>query len=307
MENTGKRKIRKIPYKSLLLIFFGSLITGFSNSCFLIPFDIVKGGMTSIAMILSKVCLPLFNMETTDFFLAGLNVLCWIVAFFFVGKDFAFKSLLGTILYPLFVMLFTRIGMVNRIGLYSFFETGDETAKLILLGLAGGVLNGIGLALCFMGEGSTGGSDVLSVLLVKFTNIRQGLASLAIDSVIILIGFAAYQDWGKLLVGVLTAAISAEALKLLYGRVETIYVINIISDAKEKIRSYVSDTLHTTCTFDTVEGGYSRTNKTKTNIILSYKDMRSLLLAMKGIDPQAMISVYEASQVQGGMFEPLRK
>lgn len=295
-----KKEITKQKTKNILLLLFGGALTGFANALFIVPFSIVKGGMTSVAMILSSWLFPWTNTDITTYLLWGFNVILWVVSFFLISKEFAFSSLIGTIAYPLFFSLFSALQIADRVGLIAYFNEGEQTSKLILFGIAGGVLNGIGLSLCFMGKGSTGGSDVLAALMVKYVNFKQENASLLIDGIIVLLGFACYQDWGKALVGILTAVASSIALKLLYGKYNTVYVLDILTDKVDEIQKIVSDELHDTCTIYTVQGGYSKKTMQVVHCVLVYRDAKFLKGIIPSIDPNAFVSSYEASTVFGG-------
>ncbi len=295
MKPQTKQKTRNI-----LLLLFGGALTGFANALFIVPFSIVKGGMTSVAMILSSWIFPWTNMDLTTYFLWGFNVILWFIAFFFVSKEFAISSLIGTIAYPLFYSLFSAFNLADHMGLIAYFNEGEQTSKLILFGIAGGVLNGIGLSLCFMGKGSTGGSDVLAALMVKYANFKQENASLLIDAIIVLLGFACYQDWGKALVGILTAVASSVAVKLLYGKYNTVYVLDILTDQVDEIQKIVSEELHDTCTIYTVQGGYSKKTMQVVHCVLVYREAKFLKGIIPSIDPNAFVSSYETSAVFGG-------
>ena len=87
----------KEKVKNICLILLGSCIVGFANALFIVPFDIIKGGMTSIAMVLSNVLFPFTNQNLTDIFLWILNIILWVVGLIFLGKKFAMSTLIGTI------------------------------------------------------------------------------------------------------------------------------------------------------------------------------------------------------------------
>lgn len=140
------------------------------------------------------------------------------------------STLVGTIGYSFFMPLFLRFDLVTKWGLVDYFNEGDTTAKLILFGLAGGVIDGFGASLCFIGKGSTGGSDVISVFCVKYLNIKKEIASLGINIITILLGIIVFRSFGKLLVGILAALTSLGAIKNIYGRYNTLYVLDILTD-----------------------------------------------------------------------------
>ena len=251
------KKIEKIKISeriiNIILILLGSSLVALSNSIFIVPFNLVKGGMTSVAMMISNLLYPLTNSNTTDIVLWIINIGLWFVALFFIGKKFAMSTLVGTIGYSVFMSLFLRLDLVNKFGLMNYYESGDATAKLILFGLAGGVIDGFGASLCFMGKGSTGGSDVISVSCVKYLNIKQEVATLIIDVITIVLGFIIFKSWESLLVGILSALITSVAIKNIYGKYNSIYIIDILTEKVDEIQKIISDEFHDTSTIYTAE------------------------------------------------------
>lgn len=298
------KKIEKIKTsektKNIILIVLGSLLVSLSNSIFIIPFDIVKGGMTSVAMIISNLMYPITHANITDIVLWIINIILWFVALLLIGKKFAMSTLIGTICYSTFMSLFLRLDLVNKWGLLEYFNSGDTTAKLILFGLAGGVIDGFGASLCFMGKGSTGGSDIISVSCVKYLNIKQDVATLSIDVITIILGFAIFQNWGKLLVGILSALITSLTIKNIYGKFNTIYVLDIITEKIDEIQKIISEEFHDTSTIYTVKGGYSKEEKKIVHCVLVYKEAKLLKAMIPEIDNNAFITEIETISVYGG-------
>lgn len=298
------KKIEKIKMsekiKNIILILLGSALVALSNSIFIVPFNLVKGGMTSVAMMVSNLLYPLTNTNTTDIVLWIINIGLWFVALFFIGKKFAMSTLVGTISYSVFMSLFLRLDLVSKFGLMNYYESGDPTAKLILFGLAGGVIDGFGASLCFMGKGSTGGSDVISVSCVKYLNMKQDVATLSIDVITIVLGFIIFQSWESLLVGILSALITSVAIKNIYGKYNSIYIIDILTTKVDEIQRIISDEFHDTSTIYTVEGGFSREPKKVVHCVLVYKEAKMLKAMVPEIDKDAFLTEYETTSAYGG-------
>lgn len=290
----------KEKIKNICLILLGSCIVGFANALFIVPFDIIKGGMTSIAMVLSNVLFPFTNQNLTDIFLWILNIILWVVGLIFLGKKFAMSTLIGTIGYSFFFSLFLRIDIVEKIGLNSYYQSGDMLTKLILFGLAGGVISGLGLSLCLIGKGSTGGSDVISIILAKYCNFKQENASLLIDVIAIFLGFISYKDYGKILIGILSAFAGSLAVKNIYGKYSTIYILDIMTSKIEEVKTIISNEFLETCTIYNVEGGYSKESKKIIRCALEYKEAKLLKAMMTAIDKNAFITEYESTSTIGG-------
>ena len=298
------KKIEKIKIsekiKNIILILLGSAFVALSNSIFIVPFNLVKGGMTSVAMMVSNLLYPLTNTNTTDIVLWIINIGLWFVALFFIGKKFAMSTLVGTIGYSVFMSLFLRLDLVSKFGLMNYYESGDTTAKLILFGLAGGVIDGFGASLCFMGKGSTGGSDVISVSCVKYLNMKQDVATLSIDVITIVLGFIIFQSWESLLVGILSALITSVAIKNIYGKYNSIYIIDILTTKVDEIQRIISDEFHDTSTIYTVEGGFSKEPKKVVHCVLVYKEAKMLKAMVPEIDKDAFLTEYETTSAYGG-------
>lgn len=285
---------------NIILILFGSALVALSNSIFIVPFNIVKGGMTSVAMMISNLLYPLTNSNTTDIVLWIVNIVLWLVALFLIGKKFAMSTLVGTVGYSVFMSLFLRLDLVNKFKLMEYYGSGDATAKLILFGLAGGVIAGFGASLCFMGKGSTGGSDVISVACVKFLNIKQDVATLTIDVITIVLGFIIFKSWESLLVGILSALITSVAIKNIYGKYNTIYIIDILTEKVDEIQRIISEEFHDTSTIYIVEGGYSKEPKKVVHCVLVYKEAKMLKAMVPEIDKNAFVTEYETTSAYGG-------
>lgn len=112
-----------------------------------------------------------------------------------------------------------------------------------------------------MGKSSTGGSDVISVSCVKYLNMKQDVATLSIDVITIVLGFIIFQSWESLLIGILSALITSVAIKNIYGKYNSIYIIDILTTKVDEIQRIISDEFHDTSTIYTVEGGFSKEPK----------------------------------------------
>ena len=299
MKKTEKIKTSE-QVRNIILIIVGSFLVALANAVFIVPFDIVKGGMISVAMMVSNLMFPVTHQNITDIVLWLINIGLWLVAFFCIGKKFAISTLVGTFTYSAFISLFLRLDLVAKWGLMDYYQQSDTTAKLILFGLAGGVIDGLGASLCFMGKGSTGGSDVVSVACVKYLNMKQDVATLLIDIITILLGFAVFQDWGKLLVGILAAMILSVAIKNIYGKYHSVYILDILTDKVDEIQRIISEEFHDTSTIYTVEGGYSKETKKVVHCVLVYKEAKLLKAMLPEIDTDAFVTEVETTSVHGG-------
>ena len=210
----------KPKIKNLLLIALGTVALAFGTVAFLIPFELVTGGISGIAIIISEVTSDsVLPIETV---IALLTWISFFAGLFFLGKSFALKTLLSALLYPIFISVFIEAG-VPDISL----EILDFTASPVVASLLGGAFVGLGCSLSFIGGGSTGGVDILALVLCKGRpRLKISRVMLIIDSSVILFGAFAIANPMKTALGIFSALTSAFTIELMLSRKNKIFSIN---------------------------------------------------------------------------------
>ena len=189
-----KKEILKIV-KDTLLIILGNFVLAFGTAIFLTKLNIVAGGLSGIGIIFQYHFGQYVGGQLIDIVVFIFTWILWVIGLIFLGKDFALKTLISAIVYPLALSLFLRVpvfGTLSESICYYGLTVTDGVVEgsvpighLLLCGLFGGVFVGTGVALTFTGGGSTGGVDVIIALLGKYTPIKESVASFMIDAVII--------------------------------------------------------------------------------------------------------------------------
>ena len=180
---------RSLPaLKNMGLVVVGTLILAFGTALFILPFDLVCGGISSIAIILN-------NLLSVDFISIDtlITLITWTLFFIgliFLGKNFALKTLISTIVYPIGISLFSKLydpQFMN--GIFCIDQSQYSEIAILLAALFGGVLVGAGCALTFLGGGSTGGVDIFASLICKiFKKLRSSVVIFCIDAITIALG-----------------------------------------------------------------------------------------------------------------------
>lgn len=136
--------------KNICLIILGTLTLSFGTAVFIIPFNLVVGGVSSLAIILDK-------LITADFITVNLlvTVITWTLFFIgllCLGKNFAFKTLISSIVYPIGISAFSKLVDPNVLnGLFYIQGTQYSDIAILIAALFGGVLVGAGCAVTFVG------------------------------------------------------------------------------------------------------------------------------------------------------------
>ena len=299
----NKRLLRQI--RNYFAVTIGAFILAFGSVIFLTKCELVAGGISGIAIIINH-----FLPGTYDYFVAGLTVISWIAGLIFVGKDFAFKTLLSSVLYIGFTFLFVRVDFFNKLA-EVFAGLNDrgvpQVGNYILCGLFGGVFVGGGVALTFLGGGSTGGVDVIQVLVNKYFKVKESITSFIVDAVIIIVGMIALKEWIPALCGVLCAFVTAVLIEVVYIRNQTSFQVDIISDKWEEISKYAQDTLDRGATIIHAQGGYKGEDRVILRVVFDKSQYDKIREFIAQIDPKAFITFTQTNAVYGEGFRSNRR
>ena len=289
--------------KNTLLVIVGSIILAFASAVFLTPSDIVSGGILSIGILFNAWIEGATGFQAYDIIVGITQALFWFLGLIFVGKKFSLRTLLSTVAYPVFYSLFLRLNLVEALNLIA---DPSSYGKLLLLGLFGGFLTGAGVAISYLGNGSTGGVDVISRILKKYFHVKEDISSFAIDATLIIIGMIVFQDVFKGLVGIITALCCALAIQFIYIRGNAYIICEIISEKYEDIQLFIHDELgHATTLFES-QGGYSGEKRIMIRVVI-YRDEENILRSrIAEIDPRAFVCFTLAKAINGEGFEPLK-
>lgn len=274
-----------------LIIILGNILLAISTSLFVLPFNLDIGGLAGISVILAK----WFNPSIVIFV---LNWILFFIGWVFLKKDFALKTLLSTIVYPITVMLLKETGIANTI----INEINDP----LLAAIMAGVFVGVGLGLVFKVGGSTGGLDIPSLIVNKYFNIKISHATFAIDSVIVTLGIF-FVSINSSLYGLISAFIGAYLIELITIRGNSSYMMHIVSNHIDEINNYIIVELERGSTFIGVKGGISKDEKEMIEVIFNEKEYYKIKHKIQEIDKDAFISVYKAVNVYGNGFERISR
>ena len=283
------------------LVAIGTLVLAFGTVIFLTKCELVAGGISGIAIIIQH------YVETNiyDWLILGLTTIFWVIGLIFCGKDFALKTLFASILYVGYTFIFNRVPFFTDLaevfaGLDKYYE--PLVGNYFLCGLFGGVFVGAGIAISFLGGGSTGGVDCLQPIFKKFFNIPQPVTSVAVDGFIILIGMICMRLWIPALNGILCCVVSAALIEMVYMRNQSSYMADIISNKWEEINEYAQKELDRGATIIHAQGGFKGEERIVLRIVFDKTQYEKLRNKIAEIDPLAFITFTQTNAVFGEGF-----
>ena len=284
--------------KKFILIVLGTLVLSFGCAVFVIPFNLVTGGVTGLAIAVEAL-LPAGSIDI-DVLIAILTWLMFLIGLIALGRDFALKTLLSSLLYPLGISLFMKLTEPEVLD--GFFCLTSHSSELALLigALFGGVCIGAGCALTFLGGGSTGGVDIIAFVICKvFKSLKSSAVIFVIDASVILFGMFALGDFVITLLGIISAFISAIMVdKVFIGRSQA-FTADIVSDKYEEINRHIIEDIKRTSTVIDAHGGYSSSEKKLLRVTFSMRQYADLINVINKVDKHAFVSITRAHEING--------
>jgi uncharacterized membrane-anchored protein YitT (DUF2179 family) len=281
-------------WMNVLVIMAANFLLAFASAFFLIPMNIVNGGMTGLSLIFfSWFAIPV-DITTAilawSFFFVGLIVL---------GKKFSAQTLLATILYPIFLFLLIRFIGPDWIG----FSIEEETHRL-LASVFGGSLVGLGIGMSFLVGGSTGGFDVVMLIGQRYFDWKASVSSFVIDAVIILFGMFTFGIITGLY-GVIATVLTSMMIELVFVGLSKVYLVTIVSRQHEAINQFIIDKLSRGSTIYQAKGGYLQQSQHVIQVAIQRQEYFLLKQMIAEKDPSAFVMITQARAILGLGFDPL--
>jgi uncharacterized membrane-anchored protein YitT (DUF2179 family) len=282
-ENIVKTVYKKDRFSRYIQFIVGVLIVAVSFNLFILPNNIVYG-VGGIAVILNA----LFKYDPATVILIG-SIFLLIMSYIFLGKEKTTNSILGSLMYPLFVKLTADIGTIINIG----------TSDPLVIAIFGAVISGFGLGLIFKAGFTTGGTDILNQIVSKYFKMSIGNAMFFTDGVIIMSGVFVF-GWTKLMYSLLTLyIISVMADKVILGisQSKTFY---IITDHETAIKKFITESLNHGVTILEARGGYTGDRQKVLMCTIPTKEYFIFKEGIHQIDKKAFFLAVDAYEVSGG-------
>lgn len=285
--------------KNFGLVLVGTLVLSFGTAIFILPMNIVSGGVSGLSIII-KLLLP-FEFITVDIIVFALTWLLFFGGLIILGRAFALKTLISTIIYPFAISVFLRLvdpSVMN--GFFCLAEHPNRDLALILSASVGGVLVGLGCALTFIGGGSTGGVDIISFSVCKFfPRLKSSSVIFVIDALTVICGMFVIGDLVVSMLGILSAFVTAVMIDKVFLGNRVALVAHIVTEHYEEINSIVIDKLDRTTTIVDVKGGFSNEDKKMLMVSVTMSQYAELLAIVGKTDPRAFVMIHRVHEING--------
>lgn len=283
-----KSKVLNVA-KQIAMEILGSVFVAVGIYNFAVNANFPVSGFTGIALILNK----LFNVPI-GWSTILLNLPVGILCYKLIGKKFFFSSVRCMVISSLMIDYFAP--------LFPVYD-GDR----LLAAICTGVFSGLGYAIIYMQNSSTGGTDFISMAIKnKKPHFPIGKITFALDAVIILIGGASFSDMDGIIYGIIVSyLLGLIADKLMYG-INSGKLTLIVTDDGKKICNVIDETTGRGSTIIPGIGGYQGEGREVVMCACSDKEMYIVQHAVKEADPKSFVIVLESNEVHGEGFHTVR-
>lgn len=269
------------------LLTLGTALVAMGTYFFKFPNHFSTGGVTGIAVILSSI----FPSVSSSLFASVINVAFLLLGFGVLNRGFGVRTVYCSLLFS---------GMLAGLE-WLVPLSGPLTDEKLLELFFGVILPALGSAILFNIQGSTGGTDILAMILKKFTSLDIGMALLYVDvliagSTLILIDI----ETGLFsLLGLVLKSVLVDSVIESLNRKKSFI---LVTSCPEEVCDFITHTLHRSATFWKGEGAYSHQDKWVVLTALSRAQAVALRRHLKSIDPHAFMLITNSSEIFGKGF-----
>lgn len=259
----------------------GMLLFSFSFNYFLLPNDLVFGGVSGLSIIFKNILDP-------SIFVFVVSSILLIISYIFLGKEKTFGSAVGSLLLPVFLKIMSFVT-----------DNIDKVDEVFLAVIFGGLLAGVGIGFVYKAGFTMGGTDIINQIIHKYFKISLGKCMLISDGSIVLCSFFSFGLIKFMYAVVVLYIISTMTDKVLLG-ISNSKAFYIVTSQVNEVKNYVMVKLgHGITIFDAV-GGFSKEDQKVLFCVIPTRDYFKLKEGIHDIDKDAFFVVTDAYEVFGG-------
>ncbi len=286
-----KDKIFSLSWiKNYSMILTGAFIMASGFVLFITPYKIVPGGVYGISIVLHYIIGTPVGMMALAF-----DIPLTIIGIKVLGPRFGIKTVVGFSATAIFMDTIT----------YFYGTKALVEGDALLSAIFGGLTIGIGLGLIFKSKATSGGSDIVAMIIGKYTKLPLGQLMIIVDSVIVLVGLIAFEDWKIPLYSLIVIFITGKVVDVILEGMSYDKVLFIISDKSQEIRNKIVNDLNRGGTFIKGSGMYKKGEKSIIFTVVSRREMSMLREYINSIDPNAFVTALNSNEILGNGFKSL--
>ena len=283
-ENIIAKYQSKAFLKRVMYLLIGIFIVSIAYNIFIAPNKLVPKGVGGIAVILNSTLG--WNNSTIIFILNGILLLASLI---FLGKDKTKATLLGSLIYPIFIKATEDINVWLQI----------DSSQVLLSALFGGVIYGLGTGLIFKAGFTTGGTDIINQIVSKYAKVTIGKSMLVTDGLIVMASgiFLGINNMMYSILGLYITSLISD--RVILG-ISDSKAFLIITDKEDEVKDFIMNTLKHGVTVYEAKGGYKTEKEKVLMTVLPTKEYYRLKEGIEKIDKDVFYIITDTYEVFGG-------
>ncbi len=316
MEKEKKPSATVLQYLYLVV---GCVCFAIGDVMFVNPYLLAPGGTYGLANVLNTVW-----PWKISYYAICMDIPLLLIGTWILGPKFGFKTILSTVLifaFTWFLETFWGYNPVIHNGTFAEFNNSDPNflstnvritgsqmyfvPDYFLNTLVAGAIYGISIGLIFKSGATSGGSDIISMILHKYTKISLGTLVLIVDSCITLTSLIAFHQLRLPIYSILLIVVESKVIDTIVDGIKTYRTAFIVTDNVDGVRDFIINDLRRGGTCFAGTGLYNGHERKMIYVTLSRSDLVKLKSGLRTIDPQAFVNVVESSEIMGNGFKAL--
>lgn len=271
--------------ETIIGVLLGNAVLAFTVAAFLVPHGIIMGGATGIGLTISH-----YIAMDLSAIIFVVNIILFVLGTIVLGKTFALTTLVSTFVYPVFLSVMRSIPGITEL-----------TDNIMLASLYGGALLGLGIGLVVRVGASTGGTDILALVLHKWFHISLAVLVYIVDFTVLLCQ-ALFSNSEQILYGILVLIVSTAALNRVILMGQSQIQLFIVTEKYEEVKEKVLNEIDAGVTMVHIETGYGAKQQKGVLCVIPNRKLYSVNQMVQMTDPKAFITITQINEVRGRGF-----
>lgn len=279
------KKSWKKSFETVICVLIGNLIVAIAASAFIIPHGIIAGGATGVGLTINHYVRG--NLSVIIFI---VNITLFILGTAVLGKKFALTTLVSTVVYPVFLSIVQTVPGIAEL-----------TDNSMLGALYGGALLGLGVGLVVRVGSSTGGTDILALVLNKWFHMSVAVFMYIVDF-IVLVCQAVFSTPEQILYGILVLVVTTMMMNRMVLMGQSQIQLFIITEKYEEVKEKVLKEIDAGVTMVHIETGYGAKQQKGVLCVIPNRKLYAVNQVVQTVDPRAFITITQINEVRGRGF-----
>ncbi len=305
-------------WRSWLLIFVGCAVMGTGFVLFINPYKFVPGGVYGLGIVMHNL-FPSIQVGTFGYM---FDIPLMLIAIWIFGGQFGTRTVLAAMFTPGYMNLLTRLVYPTAEAVEALDPTQllggrlDLSGDLFLACLMGAVIIGVGMGLVVRQQATTGGTDIVAMLLQKFASIKFSTGIFLADGFVVLAGLVVIgfglgieqtsgEGWMLTLYSLIIIYTTSRVVAYMLDGASYDKLLFIISDNTEALKQFILHDLDRSATYIKSRGMYTGNDRDMIFLVVSRKEVRQVQHKIREIDRKAFVVVTDAYDTYGEGFKPL--